>query len=116
MNTSASAPIGRLTTKIHRQVAYSANAPPSAGPRTAEMPQTLDSHPCTRPRSLRSYRSPATVLTVAPIDPAPSPCRPRNTMSDSMFQEIALSAEPMRNSMTPNSSTGLRPYRSASLP
>ena len=31
---------------------------------------------------LRSYRSPATVFTVAPIDPAPRPCSPRNRSGD----------------------------------
>ena len=38
---AAAAPIGRLTKKIQRQEMYWENMPPSAGPMTAAIPQTL---------------------------------------------------------------------------
>src|SRR2546425_804725 len=65
--TIAAAPSGRLITKIHRHDAYWASDPPSVGPKTAEIPHTLDSQPWTRPRSSSRYRSPASVFTVAMI-------------------------------------------------
>ena len=110
------APIGRLIRKIQRQDAYWARLPPSAGPITAEMPHTLDSQPCTRPRSDRSYRSPASVFTVACTPPAPIPCSPRNKIRLTMVVEDAQRADPARKMMVPVMRTGLRPHWSASLP
>ncbi len=109
-------PSGRLIRKIHRHEAYCASDPPRAGPSTAETPQTLDSQPCTRPRSSRSYKSPASVLTVAMIEPAPTPCRARNAIRLTMLQAAAHSADPVRNTMVPTIRIGLRPHRSASFP
>ncbi len=37
-------------------------------------------------------------------------------ISDAMFQDAAESADPVRNTSTPITSTGLRPKVSASLP
>jgi hypothetical protein len=39
--SAAIAPSGRLMKKIQRQSRYSANTPPSVGPTTDAMPQTL---------------------------------------------------------------------------
>ena len=112
----ASAPSGRLIRKIHRQEAYWASDPPIVGPNTAEIPHTLDSQPCTRPRSFSSYRSPASVLTVAMIAPAPTPCRPRKPIRLTMFHDAAHSADPARKTIVPKIRIGLRPHWSASLP
>ena len=112
----AAAPSGRLIRNIHRHDAYSASDPPSVGPNTAEIPHTLDSQPWTRPRSSRSYRSPARVLTVAMIDPAPRPCSPRKQMRLTMLQADAHRADPARKIRVPVIRIGLRPHRSASLP
>jgi hypothetical protein len=49
---AATAPIGRLTQRIQRQLRYWANSPPMAGPITAEMPHTADSQPWMRARSV----------------------------------------------------------------
>ena len=54
ISTIATMPIGRLTRKIQRHEAYSANAPPSAGPITAETPHTLDSQPWMRAAFLQT--------------------------------------------------------------
>jgi hypothetical protein len=116
MRATAAAPSGRLITKIQRQDTYWASEPPTVGPNTAETPHTLDSQPCTRPRSSRSYRSPASVLTVAMIDPAPRPCSPRKQIRLTMLQADAHSADPARKIMVPATRIGLRPHRSASLP
>ena len=59
MRTIAAARRGRLITKIQRQDTYWASEPPMVGPNTADIPHTLDSQLWTRPRSSRSYRSPA---------------------------------------------------------
>ena len=79
------------------------------GPRTAETPHTLDSQPCTRPRSCRSNRSPATVFAVDSTAPAPRPCSPRKAISASMFHAAPASAEPRTNTTTPMHRIGLRP-------
>jgi hypothetical protein len=105
-----------LIRNIHRHDAYWASDPPSVGPNTAEIPHTLDSQPWTRPRSSSSYRSPASVLTVAMIEPAPSPCSPRKQIRLTMFHDDAHSADPARKMMVPAIRTGLRPHWSASLP
>ena len=49
-------------------------------------------------------------------DPAPMPWRPRNRMSMLMFWLRPDSAEPVRKITMPIMNTGLRPYRSDSLP
>ena len=45
-------PTGTLIQKIQAQLAVWMMKPPASGPSTDEMPQTLASQPCTRPRSL----------------------------------------------------------------
>ena len=103
-------------TKIHRHDAYWASDPPSVGPKTADIPHTLDSQPWTRPRSSSRYRSPASVLTVAMVAPAPSPCSPRKTIRLTMLHADAHSADPVRKMMAPMIRIGLRPHWSASFP
>jgi hypothetical protein len=112
----ATAPSGRLIRKIHRHEAYWASNPPTVGPNTAEIPHTLDSQPWTRPRSFSSYRSPASVLTVAMIAPAPTPCRPRKQIRLTMSHDDAHNAEPARKMTVPMIRIGSRPHWSASLP
>ncbi len=50
------------------------------------------------------------------IAPAPSPCRPRNPINETMFQDSDDAADPARKIRVPVISTGLRPNRSDSLP
>jgi len=105
-----------LIRKIQRHDAYWASDPPRVGANTAEIPHTLDSQPWTRPRSFSSYRSPASVLTVAMIEPAPRPCSPRKQIRLTMLQDAAHSADPARKMTVPMIRIGLRPHWSASLP
>src|SRR5690606_28008566 len=109
-------PHGRLIKKIQRQLTYSANAPPNAGPRIALTPQILERYPWIRARSCTLSISPAIVFTVAIIEPAPRPCIPRKVMSEPIFQETADAAEPIKNTAMPNSKMFLRPKISESLP
>ena len=44
-------PIGMFTQKIQAQETLSTMMPPASGPTTAEVAQTLEISPCTRPRS-----------------------------------------------------------------
>ena len=58
-------------------------------------------------------------MTVSPIGwiaPAPMPCRARAAMSAGIDQASPHSSEAARKTPMPNSSTGLRPRTSASLP
>ncbi len=58
-------------------------------------------------------------MIVSPIGwmaPAPSPCRPRATISAGMDQAMPQSTDDTRNTVTPKTITGLRPTTSASLP
>ena len=48
----AAAPIGRLTQKIADQPTCSVSTAPSEGPTIEATPNTLDSRPCTRARSV----------------------------------------------------------------
>ncbi len=60
--------------------------------------------------------SPTMVSVVGCIAPAPSPCNARNAISVPMPPASPLAMEPTRKTPIPASSTGLRPYRSASFP
>jgi hypothetical protein len=60
--------------------------------------------------------SPTIVSVVGCIAPAPSPCNARNAISVPMPPASPLAMEPTRKTPMPASSTGLRPYRSASFP
>ena len=105
-----------LMKKIQRQDTHSLNTPPSVGPTTEAIPQTLAMYPCTFARSCTEYRSPTIVMVVGMIAPAPSPCTTRKTMSTHMFHAAPQKIEPSRKSAMPHSTSGLRPYRSDSLP
>jgi hypothetical protein len=72
-STIATIPMGMLMRKIQRQDMYWASAPPSTGPTIAAMPHTLDRQPWIAARSRTEYKSPASVVTVAMIEPAPKP-------------------------------------------
>lgn len=56
------------------------------------------------------------MFTVAMIELAPSPCRPRNAINVVMFHASADTAEPSRKIRVPMIRIGLRPNTSASLP
>ena len=55
------------------------------------------------------------VIDVGMMAPAPRPCRPRNTIRAGMLQARPQRIEPTRNSPTPISMIGLRPYWSENL-
>ena len=60
--------------------------------------------------------SPTIVSVVGCMAPAPSPCTARKAISVPIPRARPLAIDPTRKTPIPKSSTGLRPYRSASLP
>lgn len=55
-------------------------------------------------------------MAMGPMAPAPMPWTARAPMSSPMDGARPASTEPSRNTVTPNSRTGLRPNMSATLP
>jgi hypothetical protein len=59
--------------------------------------------------------SPAIVMAIGPIAPAPMPCTARKAMRAGMLHARPQRIEPTRNTAMPTRITGLRPTRSASF-
>ena len=116
-------PIGTLIRKVQRQsvtkpaiFAPSVNQPPSSGPITELIPKTAPNIPCHLPRSSTGNKSPIIVKAFAVIIPPPIPCNARQAINHSTPGLAPLKSEPIVNIATPDSSSGLRPYISLSLP
>ena len=112
---AANAPSGTLTKKIQRQVRKSENTPPSVGPTTADIAQTLATYPWTLARSAsdvevaddrhagRLDRAGAEALQPAEDDQRGHvPGEPAQDRADT-------------NSAMPTSMIGLRPWMSENL-
>src|ERR1700722_2916194 len=113
--TSASSPIGRLTRKIHRQLAVTSN-PPTSGPKAAAKPPTA-AQILTAP----ARRSAGKVARISPNDvgvssAAPAACARRKATSISTLLARAQAADAAVKRATPTRKLAFRGKRSASLP
>jgi len=116
MNQSATPPIGRLMKNTQFQPSVSVMMPPASGPITLETPITPPISPMYLARWGGGKRSPITASALVKRHAAPRPCTARATSRTSVPGERPASSEPARKIATPATRTGLRPYRSDSLP
>ena len=106
---NATIPSGRLTRKIHRQLALSTMTPPTSGPSTAAIPHIDENRPKYLPRSRGGTMSP-TVAKVRPqMPPPPMPCRARAAINCGMVCAAPHSNEANKNRPIVKSSNRRRP-------
>ena len=105
-----------LMVKIQRQPMVDTKSAPSAGPTIEAIAHMLLKRPCSRARCWNGKMSPMTVNTTGWMQPAPIPCRERNTISQAMPGLAAQSAEATMKIRRPASRTGRRPRMSARRP
>jgi len=96
----ATRPTGRLTQKTQRQETWVTRKPPTSGPSTLEVPQTVENRPWTKARCSASYRSPKSVMVIGSRPPAPSPWSPRKRISATIELAVPQSSDPSRKKNT----------------
>jgi hypothetical protein len=112
----ASRPTGRLTKKIHRQLAASMRDPPISGPKIGASSIGTPTMLITRPIRFGPAAWARISWPSGMIIPPPRPCTARKPISAPIEGDSPASSEPAMKSPSEASHTGLAPNRPAVHP